>query len=144
MHSGAYCGASGALWKAERAEKAEADATWREAEKAHRRERNARIAHEGWQAGEPVGETIRKIDEADEADEAEHRRLDPVRVAQAVADNAREHEARVAAYADRVVMVRDGQVSGDLGAVGEQLADARASTAHTRVISAGAGQKAQQ
>ena len=31
------------------------------------------------------------------------------------------HDARVAAYADRVVMVRDGLVSGDLGAVGEQV-----------------------
>ncbi len=30
------------------------------------------------------------------------------------------HDAQVAAYADRVVMVRDGLVSGDLGAVGEQ------------------------
>src|SRR5262249_9966121 len=30
------------------------------------------------------------------------------------------HDAQVAAYADRVVMVRDGLVPGDLGAVGEQ------------------------
>jgi putative ABC transport system ATP-binding protein len=36
------------------------------------------------------------------------------------------HDARVAAYADRVVMVRDGLVSGDLGAVGEQVAAAKA------------------
>jgi putative ABC transport system ATP-binding protein len=31
------------------------------------------------------------------------------------------HDAQVAAYADRVVMVRDGLVLGDLGAVGEQV-----------------------
>jgi putative ABC transport system ATP-binding protein len=37
------------------------------------------------------------------------------------------HDARVAAYADRVVMVRDGLVSGDLGAVGEQVSAAKAS-----------------
>ncbi|HXC81680.1 MAG TPA: ABC transporter ATP-binding protein [Trebonia sp.] len=36
------------------------------------------------------------------------------------------HEARVAAYADRVVMVRDGLVSGDLGALGEQVSAAKA------------------
>jgi putative ABC transport system ATP-binding protein len=36
------------------------------------------------------------------------------------------HDARVAAYADRVVMVRDGLVSGDLGGVGEQLSAAKA------------------
>jgi putative ABC transport system ATP-binding protein len=36
------------------------------------------------------------------------------------------HDARVAAYADRVVMVRDGLVSGDLGAVGEQVSAAKA------------------
>jgi putative ABC transport system ATP-binding protein len=36
------------------------------------------------------------------------------------------HDARVAAYADRVVMVRDGLVSVDLGAVGEQVSAARA------------------
>jgi putative ABC transport system ATP-binding protein len=36
------------------------------------------------------------------------------------------HDARVAAYADRVVMVRDGLVSGDLGAMGEQVSAARA------------------
>jgi putative ABC transport system ATP-binding protein len=36
------------------------------------------------------------------------------------------HDARVAAYADRVVMVRDGLVSGDLGAVGEQVSVAKA------------------
>src|SRR5580658_1338534 len=36
------------------------------------------------------------------------------------------HDARVSAYADRVVMVRDGLVSGDLGAVGEQLSAAKA------------------
>jgi putative ABC transport system ATP-binding protein len=36
------------------------------------------------------------------------------------------HDARVAAYADRVVMVRDGLVSGDLGGVGEQASAAKA------------------
>jgi putative ABC transport system ATP-binding protein len=36
------------------------------------------------------------------------------------------HDARVAAYADRVVMVRDGMVSVDLGAVGEQVSAAKA------------------
>jgi putative ABC transport system ATP-binding protein len=36
------------------------------------------------------------------------------------------HDARVAAYADRVVMVRDGLVSGDLGAVAEQVSAAKA------------------
>jgi putative ABC transport system ATP-binding protein len=36
------------------------------------------------------------------------------------------HDARVAAYADRVVMVRDGQVSGDLGAAGDQVSAAKA------------------
>jgi putative ABC transport system ATP-binding protein len=36
------------------------------------------------------------------------------------------HDARISAYADRVVMVRDGLVSGDLGAVGEQLSAAKA------------------
>jgi len=36
------------------------------------------------------------------------------------------HDARVAAYADRVVMVRDGQVSVDLGAVAEQVSAAKA------------------
>jgi putative ABC transport system ATP-binding protein len=36
------------------------------------------------------------------------------------------HDARVAAYADRVVMVRDGLVSGDLGAVGAQVSAAKA------------------
>src|SRR5215468_160718 len=36
------------------------------------------------------------------------------------------HDARVAAYADRVVMVRDGLVSVDLGAVGEQVSEAKA------------------
>ena len=36
------------------------------------------------------------------------------------------HDARVAAYADRVVMVRDGLVSGVLGAVGEQVSAAKA------------------
>ena len=36
------------------------------------------------------------------------------------------HDAEVAAYADRVVMVRDGLVSGDLGAVGDQVSAAKA------------------
>ena len=36
------------------------------------------------------------------------------------------HDARVAAHADRVVMVRDGLVSGDLGAIGEQVSVAKA------------------
>jgi putative ABC transport system ATP-binding protein len=36
------------------------------------------------------------------------------------------HDARVAAYADRVVMVRDGLVSVDLGPVGDQVSTARA------------------
>ena len=36
------------------------------------------------------------------------------------------HDARVAAYADRVVMVRDGLVSGDLGVIGEQVSAAKA------------------
>jgi putative ABC transport system ATP-binding protein len=36
------------------------------------------------------------------------------------------HDARVAAYADRVVMVRDGLVSGDLGGIGEQVSAAKA------------------
>jgi putative ABC transport system ATP-binding protein len=36
------------------------------------------------------------------------------------------HDARVAAYADRVVMVRDGLVSIDLGAVGEQVSAVKA------------------
>jgi putative ABC transport system ATP-binding protein len=36
------------------------------------------------------------------------------------------HDARVAAYADRVVMVRDGLVSGDLGVVGDQVSAAKA------------------
>src|SRR5215471_5574318 len=36
------------------------------------------------------------------------------------------HDARVAAYADRVVMVRDGLVSVDLGAVAEQVSAAKA------------------
>jgi len=36
------------------------------------------------------------------------------------------HDARVAAYADRVVMVRDGLVSADLGAVAEQVSAAKA------------------
>jgi putative ABC transport system ATP-binding protein len=35
------------------------------------------------------------------------------------------HDAQVAAYADRVVMVRDGLVSGDLGVVGEQDSSAK-------------------
>ena len=35
------------------------------------------------------------------------------------------HDARVAAYADRVVMVRDGLVSRDLGAVGDQVSAAK-------------------
>jgi putative ABC transport system ATP-binding protein len=36
------------------------------------------------------------------------------------------HDARVAAYADCVMMVRDGLVSGDLGTVGEQVSAAKA------------------
>ncbi|HEY7262545.1 MAG TPA: ABC transporter ATP-binding protein [Trebonia sp.] len=36
------------------------------------------------------------------------------------------HDARVAAHADRVVMVRDGLVSGDLGVIGEQVSVAKA------------------
>jgi putative ABC transport system ATP-binding protein len=36
------------------------------------------------------------------------------------------HDARVAAYAGRVVMVRDGLVSVDLGAAGEQVSAAKA------------------
>jgi putative ABC transport system ATP-binding protein len=36
------------------------------------------------------------------------------------------HDARVAAYAERVVMVRDGVVSLDLGAVGDQVSTAKA------------------
>lgn len=36
------------------------------------------------------------------------------------------HDARVAAHADRVVMVRDGLVSGDLGAIGKQVSVAKA------------------
>jgi putative ABC transport system ATP-binding protein len=36
------------------------------------------------------------------------------------------HDARVAAYADRVMMVRDGLVSVDLGPVGEQVSAAKA------------------
>jgi putative ABC transport system ATP-binding protein len=36
------------------------------------------------------------------------------------------HDARTAAYADRVVIVRDGLVSVDLGAVGEQVSAAKA------------------
>ena len=36
------------------------------------------------------------------------------------------HDTRVAAYADRVLMVRDGLVSGDLGEVAGQVAAARA------------------
>jgi len=36
------------------------------------------------------------------------------------------HDARVAAYADRVVMVRDGLVSADLGAIAEQVSAAKA------------------
>jgi putative ABC transport system ATP-binding protein len=36
------------------------------------------------------------------------------------------HDAQVAAYADRVVMVRDGLISGDLDAVGEQVSAAKA------------------
>src|SRR5215469_1627855 len=36
------------------------------------------------------------------------------------------HDARVAAYADRVVIVRDGLVSADLGAVAEQVSAAKA------------------
>jgi putative ABC transport system ATP-binding protein len=36
------------------------------------------------------------------------------------------HDAQVAAYADRVVMVRDGRVSGDLGAIGGQVSSAKA------------------
>jgi len=36
------------------------------------------------------------------------------------------HDARVAAYADRVVMVRDGLVSVDLGAIGERVSAAKA------------------
>ena len=36
------------------------------------------------------------------------------------------HDARVAAYADRVVMVRDGLVSADLGVVAEQVSAAKA------------------
>jgi len=35
------------------------------------------------------------------------------------------HDAQVAAYAGRVVMVRDGLVSGDLGAAGEQVSVAK-------------------
>lgn len=57
------------------------------------------------------------------------------------------HDARVAAYADRVVMVRDGLVSGDPGVIGEQVAEARASAARAeppRRLSAGAGQGVQQ
>jgi putative ABC transport system ATP-binding protein len=36
------------------------------------------------------------------------------------------HDTRVAAYADRVIMVRDGRVSADLGEVGKQVAAAKA------------------
>ena len=36
------------------------------------------------------------------------------------------HDARTAAYADRVVLVSDGLVSADLGAAGEQVAAAKA------------------
>jgi len=36
------------------------------------------------------------------------------------------HDARVAGYADRVLMVRDGRVSGDLGDVAGQIAAAKA------------------
>jgi putative ABC transport system ATP-binding protein len=36
------------------------------------------------------------------------------------------HDARVAAYADRVVLVSDGLVSGDLGVYGEQVSAAKA------------------
>jgi putative ABC transport system ATP-binding protein len=36
------------------------------------------------------------------------------------------HDARVAASADRVVMARDGQVSGDPGAAGAQVSAAKA------------------
>jgi putative ABC transport system ATP-binding protein len=36
------------------------------------------------------------------------------------------HDARVAAHADRVLMVRDGLVSGDLGEVAGQVAAAKA------------------
>jgi putative ABC transport system ATP-binding protein len=36
------------------------------------------------------------------------------------------HDARVAAYADRVIMVRDGLVTADLGAVGAQVTAAKA------------------
>jgi putative ABC transport system ATP-binding protein len=36
------------------------------------------------------------------------------------------HDARVAGYADRVLMVRDGRVSGDLGNVAGQIAAAKA------------------
>src|SRR5579872_1969632 len=36
------------------------------------------------------------------------------------------HDTRVAAYADRVLMVRDGLVSGDLGEVADQVAAAKA------------------
>jgi putative ABC transport system ATP-binding protein len=36
------------------------------------------------------------------------------------------HDARVAAYADRVVMVRDGLVSMDLGGIAEQVSAAKA------------------
>ena len=36
------------------------------------------------------------------------------------------HDTRVAAYADRVMMVRDGLVSADLGEVGDQVAAAKA------------------
>ena len=36
------------------------------------------------------------------------------------------HDTRVAAYADRVLMVRDGRVSGDLGEVSDQVAAAKA------------------
>ena len=37
------------------------------------------------------------------------------------------HDARVAAYADRVIMVRDGMVSADLGAAGSSSAPAASS-----------------
>jgi putative ABC transport system ATP-binding protein len=42
------------------------------------------------------------------------------------------HDARVAAYADRMVMVRDGLVSGDLGTVGAQVSAAKATVKAVR------------
>jgi putative ABC transport system ATP-binding protein len=44
------------------------------------------------------------------------------------------HDARVAAYADRVVMVRDGHVSADLGTGGHRSPAAASGSAAAKAV----------